>query len=281
MVKLLIVAIGCLVGGFLLGVCLDAKYRPNTITLYLEDNAKLSVKPRYGDLINWVSYDSASNPQTYFLFNQAPCGPNSTASACWYDPTNTTTEVALYGCSLNGKKGSCTDPGVGPKSGTGGVGGRGGFSLRAFFTILEIDFVRLFGLWPELSAGRLSALGVSGPSGTRTIEPSVAPATLPAAVVNQTIQVGVGCMNNAPAVLNPRTGDPIDPIPAQAGDTISWTPYASYTISGLTICSNNSVSSGGNQNCNVLSDTKPGSYAYQLSVQNCGSGPATFHIQIH
>jgi hypothetical protein len=271
--KLWIVAVCCLIAGFLLGVCLDAKYRPNTITLFLQDNGKLSVQPKVGDLISWVSYDNRYQPQINFLFNQSPCAKGSTPSACWYDPTNTTAPISLYGCSLNGTPSVCADPGVGPRSGTG-------IELSG---IVIIDFERLFGQWPELSPGRLMALGVSASSSTNAPQSPIASPAPSTAKVVQTIQVGVGCdvKKNVPVVLNPVSGNTIEPIPAGVGDTISWDAYAPYTITGLQICTNNTIQSGANQNCIIEDSTAANTYAYTLNVPSCTSATSgTFHIQV-
>jgi hypothetical protein len=274
---------------FLFGVAFDVAKRPNVITFYLDTNTKLTLKPQKGDIIHWISYDPKANPNYSFTQNKAPCGHGSTSSTCIYDPSLTPFNWDIYGCILNGTNGSCSDPGVGPKS----VPGQGNTNfLSRLLSVLSYEFAKLCGLKPDLSDKNVLVLG-----GLERNAPTISPlstsaATLTGAAALGAIGVVVECYSAKPYILDQNDQTPKPNIQTNKWQFITWYAAVGYTITGLdSICkypNGTGISSTGNQTCQISSDASTGKVNYTVSTNNsmkdvlpCGdSGPTDFSVEV-
>jgi hypothetical protein len=278
------------VAGFLSGVALDANYHINYINFYVDNNTKLSLQPSTGDIITWTSYQSKVNPQINFVANQAPCDPKtSTMNTCKYDPSLTKVNMDVYGCSLNGSQGACSDPGVGPKSVPGG-GSVPTLTLREFLAILTFDIKMFFGFTPDLSDNNIRLLARREASLPKNENRA---ATVLAAIPATTaMSAEVLCNNSKPAVED-ADQNPLPSITATPNEIITWYPYVGYTITGLdNICnylgSGKGLSSSDNTSCQIKPSAAMGTTYYTVNTNNslsginpCGnSQPSDFSIQV-
>jgi plastocyanin len=108
--------LGVFILGFILGLLFDAHFRPNYITLELDQQShQIKVRPRKGDVINWVQRPAGGSPISAInvdTLEDSPCTNNPDKSIC---------TIAVYGgqytyfCfDLHGNSIPC-DPGNDPQ----------------------------------------------------------------------------------------------------------------------------------------------------------------------
>ncbi|MGC1297875.1 MAG: hypothetical protein WA869_22820 [Alloacidobacterium sp.] len=149
------VIVAAFVIGLVAGVSLDL-LRPNTITFIVRANGKVNLVPQVGDVITWVAEASTNNsvksgwPVAFdTTFEKGvPCkeiidpnNPNPVTSCTVVDYS----APYAYDCNTDDTS-QCSDPGVGPHSGTGGHVARFEFLLK----ILKYRFLESFGLHSQL-----------------------------------------------------------------------------------------------------------------------------------
>lgn len=232
---------GLTVAGFLLGVALDAGYRPNHIVFVVQPDTKVTVAPSKGDIIEWKSSNPKSTSTSIrFFSSKVPCSEPNGSQQCTFTPLDEGPQVYLYDCALDQAPSTCYDPGVGPSSSTG-AGHASRFvlvllAIRDFVVTLGTDLERLFRIWPKATKqywlpGSLSGSTVGGgaPAGST---PGVA-------APPRHINVAVDCDKDGKAAVFP-DGNPDDEnkdINASKGDVITWQPYTTWSISDLAACS--------------------------------------------
>jgi hypothetical protein len=268
------VSIGCLIIGSLLGIAVDAKYRPNHILLYINADSKVSVSPQPGDTISFATdgNPTGTNIKINFTRDLRPCQPNSDLSdpTCVYAPYINGPNLYLYSCALGQPPNSCYDPQLGPKcSGCPTPGPK-----LNFVEVVLGDVKGLFGLLPR---PRLIPETPSVPPGGISVPGLPVTSSARPALVQEYV---AGCdSSNKPAVHVIGSTTPMTPpIVAEPGDTITWTLYPppnSYQISGLdAVCTTgSSPSSAGTQFC-IIKGGSSGNIPYTLNMA-CGASTST------
>jgi hypothetical protein len=279
--------LACLILGFLLGFALDARYRPNHIQLYVNQNSKVSLKPKPGDIISWATYtDKLGNPipivinfggpGPYPCENPSPYPPPT----CVYKPPPDGPDVYLYGCTLgNDPQGtSCFDPVVGPQcSGCGSTGGIPPYSFQYFWFTFEWDIARLLNPAEGPSKAPQNLKGSTGTAPPKGQEKLVnaAPTAPPSSIVN----VYAECKSGAQAIYPFNGNQPILNILAQPNYEITWNRWSKdYSISnlpqGFCLQTDPPSSPGDNQSCTINPSTvSNGTYPYTLTMA-CGGAPS-------
>lgn len=265
----------CLIIGFLLGVAVDAKYRPNHILLYVNTDSKVSLSPKPGDIISWATKNDplGRNVKINYTAGLAPCKLDTSfpPPTCVYQPFDDGPDLYLFGCTLSSDPKTCFDPQYGPKcAGCGQLDSTSFAPLISeyYWNTLGWDLARLFNPVPKQ------------PKAPQNLaEPAGIPPVTNTAVMAPTLgltEVVAKCNGNTPAVYPGGGSDPITHIPARPLDTITWNAYNSYSITNLNVCNQASMpsSSGGNQSCTIKSDTPVGSsvaYALNMTCNNVAS----------
>lgn len=267
-IKAICTCLCCLIIGFLLGVALDAKYRPNHILLYINADSKVSISPRPGDIISWATKDDPYGKKITINYTAglAPCKANTgIQTPCIFEPLDGGPDLYLFGCTLSADPKTCFDPQYGPKcTGCGQGTNYTSFpplTFHDFWNTLGWDIARLINPVPTLRKApqNLAGLGITSVNSTNAV-----PLTSPSSLV----EVAALCNGNTPAVFLGGSSSVITHIPARALDTITWNAYNSYSITNLNICSQGSMPSspGANQSCTVKSDTPVSSVPYTLNM---------------
>jgi hypothetical protein len=297
----------CLILGFLLGVALDALFRPNSIYLAIQQDGKVSLSPQTGDIINWTSAVDPSAPvQISFPVGPIPCRTVSSATmgvTCVFDPVDngpgTFPRLFLYGCSFSSNNTPCYDPllQIGPRcpgcppvaiQGSPGhkakqIWDAAGWKIKQIWDAIGWDFKRLFGLSrgermvPRNQSGSTGTTVTNGldaqGSGTKVSAPpaSAAPARV--------IDVVAACNNGVAAVFDANGPVVKNTISAEQGDRITWIPYAPYTITFAdpTACLPSSLTET-NQSCVIQSLS--GKPQYTLNMPSCTANPTTEYVQL-
>lgn len=289
--RICLLCLCCILIGFLFGVGLDMAKRPNIITFYLDNNSKLSLQPQKNDIIRWTSA-SGTPVQTKFISSNknGPCAFGSTKSTCIYDPSLTSFNMDIYGCTLGGTTGACSDPLVGPKS-VPGMGTPQNFIDR-FLGVLIFDLLRFLGVTPHLSDKKIELL-----AGSESAPPPTTPKSI---TTSASAKAGNSTADPLSAVVLCNGGKPVvqdqdenllSTIKAFPGEPITWYPQVNYAITGLdSICdypSGNGISSAGsNQTCQIKSSATPSpTKVYYIVSTNgtssCGnSGAQDFAIVV-
>jgi hypothetical protein len=274
------VCLCCLILGFLLGVALDAKYRPNRILLYINADGKVSLSPKPGDIINFAAFDdeTGANVKVSHTADLIPCDPKVPPPTCVYAPFTPGPDLYLFGCKS--KDGTdCFDPQYGPKCPKcpGGQIVKGQFFVL-FWHILWEDLEELLRISP---VERRLPENQSGPSGgsavSHALEAQEQIVSPPPPRVQEFV---VACdKNGAPGVFPSGSADSIDtrqkPIAAEPSDTITWTlypPAKSFTISPLDKACNGRNPSSDSPTCKV---SNAGSYEFNLDMPDCASSTST------
>jgi hypothetical protein len=110
-----------LIVGIVLGALIGARYRNALITVQLENNKKVFIAPREGDVIHWTSENG--DLQKIQFVGSIPCkeGKDLTTTCTFDSPplrsgAKTDKRTYSYGCVGNINPLVCQDPGIGPKS---------------------------------------------------------------------------------------------------------------------------------------------------------------------
>ena len=302
----------CLILGFLLGVVLDALFRPNSIYLAIQQDGKVSLSPQAGDIINWAA---AVDPQHNTAQISFPVGPipcrtvnsGTTGVTCIFDPIDngpgTFPRLFLFNCSLNNAPASCYDPliqigprcpGCPPVSIQGSPGHKAkqiwdstGWKIKQVWDAMGWDFKRLFGLSlgdrmvPQNQSGSTGTTVTNGldaqGSGTRVSAP------LASAPPPRVIDVVAACNNGVAAVFDANGPVANNTISAEQGDKITWIPYAPYTINfaDANACTPSSLTET-NQSCVIQppSGKPPYKPQYTLNMPSCSKDPTTEYVQL-
>jgi hypothetical protein len=268
----------CLVVGFLLGVALDAKNRPNNILLTINPDSKVSLSPQPGDMIRWATPTDPQGTSVNINFTAgfAPCLKNTgiLGASCVYDPIAGGPSLYLYGCTSNQPPNSCYDPAFGPRCGSCPTPGTHPppFLIKYFVNTLIWDIARLFSEMAALPETPQNLGGSTGSPGDRgqevhALEPAAPP---------RVIEVAAVCAGNAPAVFPSGSSGSVTSLTAEPSDTITWNPYGEYSITGLeSVCTGGNPSSSGNQSCTIKTGTASSApYTYTLKM-TCGGAPAS------
>jgi hypothetical protein len=291
----------CLIIGFLIGVALDAKYRPNNILLYINPDGKESLSPLPGDIISFASNKdlSLSKVNVTYTAGLAPCDPTSPfpAPTCVYKPFAHGPDLYLFGCTFGSKSMDCYDPQYGPQCvGCGSGPSTGGLFPHPHPTLplLKVviwDIGGPFRVSPDEQILPQRSGAPSGESqGGQKIDAQVHEVT--SATAPPRLQEFVAACDpatNKPAIFAPGKPAATTTILAEPGDTITWNPYADYTTAGLgsplnpPICvDGNNPSSSGNESCEINSPLTSKTYQYTLEM-TCGgvssSTPENIQIQ--
>jgi hypothetical protein len=281
----------CLTVGFLLGVALDAKYRPNKILLFVNPDTKVSLMPQPGDTISWASpgYPHGQPVNINFTAKQIPCISN-VSSPCIYDPIDQGPSLYLYACTLNSAPSTCFDPGIGNTNTTGPPPGQVKFpklTLKDFADTLVWDIERLFGGLPALPRVSQNLSEFPESSGTNGLQPQGKPASPPTPPPlppppPRVQEFVAACSNNAPGIF--KVGDPTptdtvaNPIIAEPNDTITLTLYpppVDYNTNGLSgVCKNGELSAG-RPSCIVNNVSVSVNTKFNLSMVCTGSTPTS------
>jgi hypothetical protein len=284
----------CLIIGFLLGVALDAKYHPNRIDLLIAPDSKVALAPHKGDIINWTAGADPEHTQVQINFpvDPIPClevEGGTTGATCIFDPVDNGPSMYLYGCTLSESPGSCYDPTV-------AIGPRcpgcpplppspPPLPINRFLNILKWDFERLFELSPGRRMVHHNLSGSTGVAGAKGLEaqsheeklPSPASTSPPARVID----VVAACNGGVAAVFGPNGPVANNTIPAETGDTITWLPYASYTITfaDANACTPSTLTDSTTQSCAIKSPS--GTLPYSLKMPSCTTTPTvTEYVQL-
>jgi hypothetical protein len=279
----------CFILGFLLGVALDAKYRPNHILLYINPDGKVSLSPHPGDIINFVAFDdkTGANVKVKYTANLAPCDKSAAVappSTCVYAPFDSGPNLYLFGCT-SAKGIPCFDPQYGPKcAGCPSTGVRTPFlsKLLKFLQVLKWDLEAPLGLMTyqqKLPQNQSRSTGGSQAGQVQDVTSAPPP---------RVQEYVAACYNGAPGVFKVGDTEPTDttktPIVAEPDDTISLTLYPppnSYSTSGLkSVCAGGELGSG-NPSCKINNPTASNNYRFMLNMA-CGSpaGSTQESIQI-
>ena len=247
--------------GVLVGISIDAKFRPNHIQFWVNPVQKLSVRLHPGDKIEWL--ELSGKPMDITFWGGSPCVGAST-NPCTIGSIPTTATY-LYTCkATDGTSFICLDPSGGPISGTNGMRGPD-LSVRLLDLMQNILALisRIFGhsLHPAAPGAMQNRAGVIATDQAKIDTPPSDKARTPATY--QPIQAQVYCDSNVTHVVVP--GDtPDDPIQASAGQNILW----GTSGEGLTItpanstCSQFSTPATDQAECTVA---QSGSYTATLS----------------
>ena len=274
------VCLCCLILGFLLGVALDAKYRPNRILLYINADGKVSLSPKPGDIINFAAFDdeTGANVKVSHTADLIPCDPSFLPPTCVYAPYTDGPDLYLFGCASAGNV-PCFDPQYGPKCPKcPGSGIRKGKFLTFFWHILWEDLEELLRISPverRLPENQRGPSGGSAVSHALEAQQQIVPQPPP-----RVQEFVVACdKNGAPGVFPSGSADSIDtvttPITAEPSDTITWTlypPAKSFTISPLDKACNGRNPSSDSPTCRV---SNAGSYSFNLGMVGCASSTPT------
>jgi hypothetical protein len=284
-----------LIIGFLLGVALDAQYRPNNILLYINPDGKESLSPQPGDIISFASDKdlSVSKVNVTYTADLIPCEKYSPfpPSTCIYKPFAQGPDLYFFGCTYGPDNKHCYDPQYGPQCvGCGAGPGTGGQFphpqpelplLRVVFWDLEA----IFRIPPSQQARPQGSGSSSGGSQSAQVFQAQAHDVNSSSPPPRVQEYVAGCYNGAPGIFNPGDPEPIDrvmtPINAEPGDTITlalYPPPNSYSTSGLSgVCSSGDLSAG-SPSCIVNNVT--GTYKFQLKMACATSGSTDESISV-
>jgi hypothetical protein len=247
--------------GVLIGISIDAEFRPNHMRFWVNRVHELSFAPQEGDKIEWLKLDTGEHMViTFWPSKDSPCIDASTNPCTIGNIPDTSTY--LYTCSAEHDASYiCLDPQGGPKSVTKFSG------IRYFFT-------RIFDLFEALFTRIGQLFGISQQSGRPGVT-NGAPFSQNASrqATYQPILAHVYCddATNKTAVIVPK-GNQDDPIKASVGQQIQWGTAGAngftISLSDPSTCSEN-VSPLPNGICTVA---KAGNYT--ASVPSCTANTA-------
>jgi len=227
-----------LVLGVLIGIAIDAEFRPNHIQFWVNPVQKLSVRLQPGDKVEWLQQNT--KPMGITFWGGSPCiGKSFDNGATSYQPciigNIPDSATYLYTCqAANPSSFICFDPQGGPRSGTTGLSDPT-LSTKILDLVQRILALssQIFGhsLSPGAPGTMQNGAGVIA-TGQQGIVPQP-PAAAKTPATSQPIQAEVYCTSSVTHVVVPG-GNPDDPIAASVNQQILWGTSAT----GLAIASN-------------------------------------------
>lgn len=226
--------------GFLFGIHIDAKHRPNRITFQVAKNSQVNLLPRTGDVVNWVPEDPTGTGAIAVQFvGQVPCNFSMDSNGNSVCTVTTAKTTRFYGCTGNNDPNFvCADPGLGPTSATDPGHG------MDFAEILAADFRGLFFLQPKQAS----------------TQQYVAPKAKPLTPVPSIVVECDGASNHN-ATLVDEHGLPATAITATLGSVIEW--YGAdddikFRFTDPGVCKEHSFSSSSDVNPSCTTNTVTG-----------------------
>jgi hypothetical protein len=211
--------------GILIGLSIDLRFRPNHIRIWVDDIQELSIAPQEGDIIEWLGHVNNDDHIKITFHGGSPCAGNPTdANPCTIDDIKGLSTF-LYDCkSSTVPTYVCNDPGVGPKSTTGGRLQITGFlrNLVELFRSLLFDLRQVFHV--SSRQGNQTAQETSRVALTSKNEMNLAKAALQgtkAAVIPPPIRAQISCGDSSATIVT-LVDDTHDPIYASVNQVIKW-----------------------------------------------------------
>lgn len=247
--------------GVLVGISIDAEFRPNHIQFWVNPVQKLSVRLHPGDKIEWL--ELSGQPMDITFWGGSPCVGAST-NPCTIGSIPTTATY-LYTCkATDGTSFICLDPSGGPISGTNGISGSS-FFVKVFDLVQHVLALisQIFGhsLHPAAPGAMQNRAGVIATDQAKIDTPPSDKAKTPATY--QPIQAQVYCDSGVTHVVVPGNAPDV-PITANVTQQILWGTSAD----GLTITPAQST-------CSQFSS--PATNQWECTVAQAGSYTATIN----
>lgn len=208
--------------GVLIGISIDAKFRPNRIRFWVNGVHDLSFITQPGDKIEWLSL-STGEPMNITFWGGSPCADTSTNPCRIGNIPDTSTY--LYTCKATDDPNYiCIDPQGGPKSVTQGLPAPG-FFIRIFDLIENIFalFSQIFrpSSQPGTPAATQTRTGSIATDQAKIAEPSSEKAK-PLATYPPVL-AQVYCNGGSTSVIVPQqSSNPDVPIQASVTQQIQW-----------------------------------------------------------
>ena len=258
--KSMAISLCALVVGVLIGGCLDAAVpRPNHIHLTVMPYQEVNLSPQLNDVIDWVPFDRTKKLTIHFSdYLGAPCKEGNLQNTCTFNDSGV--GVFPYNCDEDAL---CPDPGLGPRSKTGGGANRLKMKVLDAITYLfrKIDF--FLGVLPEPAAV------LPGEAGGAPTTPPPAPseATAP--------RVQVKCDNSQSTAVNPVN------IVAKSNQSIYWIGSSPFTLSlDQSKCQGNTSTPSPVQQCKLIGGTAGQAFSYSITDTSCTTQPTITTSQI-
>ena len=213
--------LGVFILGFALGLLFDAHFRPNYITLELDQQSdQIKVMPRKNDVVNWVGRSTPDGPLQRIniaYLTDSPCMPNNADKSICTVAVDKGQYVYLCKDPSSGQPVAC-DPGNDPQP------NNDVYAIQTTFGSIKTAFGK------DPGEG-LPTLPAASPSAAPTSAvPAAAPlgAVPPAAATHQAaVLAGISCdpSTNAPVVRSSTDSNTPMPITMNAtvGQKIQWT----------------------------------------------------------
>jgi hypothetical protein len=238
-----------LIVGFLIGGCIGAGFpRPNHIHLIVMPYQEVNLAPEYGDILDWVPYNSKQSLSIQYTF-EVPCAVGTTApNTCIFNGTN----HGIYTYTCNGQS-PCPDPGTGPSCKSCSKGGKVKYPLifSGIFNIFNAIDTSL-GLIPKPAPPPSSTTPPGGGGPVQLAATAPPPAT-------------VGCDANQSTKVVPTN------ITAGVNQTISWVGANDFTLAiNQTKCQGDTSKLDTIQQCTLLSQTP---FTYSATDVSCTNTP--------
>jgi hypothetical protein len=273
-----------LILGVLIGISIDAEFRPNHIRFWVNDLNNLSFIPHQGDTIEWFRLSTAT-PMKITFWGPSPCVGAFNPCTIGNIPKST---IYTYSCmAQEDPTFTCNDPQGGPMSSTQSLNATGtGPEATGFFTKIS-DLIK--NIFASLTHILSHSPQPATPSTTQNIAGDIATdqakigktpseeattrTTLPG--IQATVYCDANPNPNTTHVIAPQqSGTPDAPIQASANQKIQWTTPSTagfiITMADKTTCNPNVSTLGPNGICTVA---KPGSYT--ATVPSCSATPET------
>ncbi|RSL16078.1 hypothetical protein EDE15_1587 [Edaphobacter aggregans] len=232
--------LGVFILGFALGLLFDAHFRPNYITLELDQQSdQIKVMPRKNDVVNWVGRSTPDGPLQRIniaYLTDSPCMPNNADKSICTVAVDKGQYVYLCKDPSSGQPAAC-DPGNDPQP------NNDVYAVQTTFGSIKTAF----GKDPGEGLPTLPAASPSAAPAAAT--PAAAPlgAAPPAAGTHQAaVLAGISCDTNTPnaPIVRSSTDSTTTPITMSAvvGQKIQWTSgQRGFSVSGFLDASNNPV----------------------------------------
>jgi hypothetical protein len=264
--------------GILIGISIDAEFRPNRIRFWVNDLNDLSFIPHQGDTIEWLRL-STDTPMKITFWGASPCVDGITNPCTIGDIPKST--IYTYSCTAQEDPTfTCDDPQGGPMSSTQDLNSTGrGPETTGSFTKIS-DLIR--NIFAPLTHNLSHSPQPATPGATQNIAGNVA-ATLPEEAKTRATLAGIPatvyCDSNTTHVVAPQQSvTPDVPILASVNQKIQWTTSltAGFTITMAdpSTCTQNVKTFGPNEICTVA---KTGSYT--ATVPSCSTASESIALQ--
>jgi hypothetical protein len=253
--------------GVLIGISIDAEFRPNHIRFWVNGIQDLSFAPQPGDKIEWFRL-STGKPMNITFWGGSPCVGAFNPCIVGNIPKTTT---YLYSCkAADDANFNCLDPQGGPRSGTQGLEDPG-FFIKIFDLIENIfaHFSQIFSRSPQPGTPEATQNSGSSIATEQAKSGELASKETKPPAKYQPIQAQVSCESGVTHVYVPQQSETADvAIQASLTQQIQW---GTSSANGLTIslpdpstCSENVSSFSQNGICTVA---KAGNYT--ASIPSC------------